>query len=210
MLEKLVERENLNTLVLNFYPMEKGYSLGFNVKHAVTIDKKNNSDTCDFKAYTNHLAHYNSIETKIMSYDETELLFYINAGEIPPVVIDLIDRLHVNLFNDGCIILEVRDYRRMSQLFQNGMMCGEAGIEKSYDLRFILLQPSMQTLLADLNSITNDGNFIWTQEDKYTLESQLILATAQPLCLHPSPIVSILKHKFLNHKYKLNDRKLKR
>jgi len=81
---------------------------------------------------------------------------------------------------------------------------------KNYDVEYILLQPSMQTLLADLNSITNDGNFIWTQEDKYTLESQLILATAQPLCLHPSPIVSVLKYKFHNHKYKLNDRKLKK
>ncbi len=118
-------------------------------------------------------------------------------------MIDLIDRLNVNLYNDGCIILEIRDYRRFSNLVTNTAI-------NNYDLEFILLQPSMQTLLADLNSITNDGNFIWTQEDKYTLESQLILATAQPLCLHPSPIVSVLKHKLHNHKYKLNDRKLKK
>ena len=68
----------------------------------------------------------------------------------------------------------------------------------------------MQTLLCDLNSITNDGNFIWTQEDKYTLESQLILATCQPLCLNPSPIVSLVKNRLLTHKHKLNDKYLKR
>lgn len=154
-----------------------------------------------------HLANINKTETKLLSYDETELLYYINAGEIPPVLIDLIDRLDVNLYRDGCIIMEIRDYRRKAQL---GHQYPTSKCNKPYELHFVLLQPSMQTLLADLNSITNDGNFIWTQEDKYTLESQLILATAQPLCLHPSPIVSILKHKFLNHKYKLNDRKLKR
>lgn len=180
LLQKLVEREQFNTLVLNLYSIEKGYSLGFNIK----------------AEEQRFVTNFNLVETKLLSYDETELLFFINNGEIPPVVIDLVDRLNVNMFEDGCIIMEIRDYRRR---------CAS-----QFDLHFILLQPSMQTLVADLNSITNDGNFIWTQEDKYTLESQLILATAQPLCLHPSPIVSILKQKILNHKRKLNDRKLKR
>ena len=112
-------------------------------------------------------------------------------------MIDLVDRLNknVNLFYDGCIILEIRDHRRSKSLLIN----------------YILLQPSIQTLLADLNSITNDGNFIWTQEDKYALESQLILANTQEnLCLHPSPIVSIIKNKIFTNKFKLNDKKLKR
>lgn len=208
LLEKLVEQEKLNTLVLNFYPISQGYSLGFNIKNVGKSRAKDvgQSKAGDFVNQASHLANVNKIETKLLSYDETELLYYINAGEIPPVLIDLIDRLDVNLYRDGCIIMEIRDFRRKAQL-GNQYPSGKC---KPYDLQFILLQPSMQTLLADLNSITNDGNFIWTQEDKYTLESQLILATAQPLCLHPSPIVSILKHKFLNHKYKLNDRKLKR
>ena len=68
----------------------------------------------------------------------------------------------------------------------------------------------MQTLLCDLNSITNDGNYIWTQEDKYALESQLVLHTSPPLCLDPRPLVSLVKNKLLAHKHKLNDRRLKR
>ena len=68
----------------------------------------------------------------------------------------------------------------------------------------------MQTLLCDLNSITNDGNYVWTQEDKYALESQLVLHTSPPLCLDPRPLVSLVKHKLLEHKNKLNDRRLKR
>jgi hypothetical protein len=74
----------------------------------------------------------------------------------------------------------------------------------------MLLQPSTQTLLADLNSITNDSHFIWTQEDKYSLESQLLLATAQPLCLTPNPAVSIVKSKLHLQKNRMNERQLKK
>ena len=45
----------------------------------------------------------------------------------------------------------------------------------------------LQTLLCDINSITTDGHR-WTQEDKYTLEGQLLMHTNENLCLHPSPI----------------------
>jgi hypothetical protein len=93
--------------------------------------------------------------------------------------------------------MEIRDHRRKL-------------INKNYETHYVLLQPSMQTLLADLNSITNSGNFIWTQEDKYSLESQLLLATMPPLCLNPSPIVSIMKNKLNFHKLKLNEPSLKR
>ena len=122
LLEKLVDRENFNTLVINFYPIHKGYSMGFNIKqnnsnHTTTCDANNNETTnSNFKPRKQntdlYLSSFNAIETKLMSYDETELLYYINAGEIPPVMIDLIDRLNVNMYQDGCIILEIHDFRR--------------------------------------------------------------------------------------------------
>ncbi len=83
LLEKLAKKEHFNTIVLNFFPSNQGYSLGFNIK----------SDQLGVNA--NDLMSLNNIETKMLPYDETELLFYINAGEIPPILIDLIDRLNV-------------------------------------------------------------------------------------------------------------------
>lgn len=97
--------------------------------------------------------------------------------------------------------MEIRDYRRFSD---------SQSTVNQYDLHFLLLQPSMQTLLTDLNSITNDGNYIWTQDDKHALESQLILATSQPLCLNPNPLVSILKNKISSYKYVMSERDLKK
>jgi hypothetical protein len=102
----------------------------------------------------------------------------------------------VQLFYDGCIILEIRDYRRKNS--------------NLYDLSFVLLKPSMQTLLADLNSITNTSQFISTQEDKYFLESQLLLATTEPLCLDPSPMVSIVKNNISMQKFKMSHKQLRK
>ena len=103
----------------------------------------------------------------------------------------------VRLFYDGCIIIEVRDYRRRNAAFATVSSKTTQTVEevwsKLYDRHFVLARPSMQTLLADLNSICNEGSYVWTQEDKYALESQLLLATQQPLCLDPSIKVSIVK-----------------
>lgn len=43
-------------------------------------------------------------------------------------------------------------------------------------------------------NIINDGHR-WTQEDQFTLESQLLLATEEPLCLDPSPAVLLVNNK---------------
>jgi transcription factor SPT20 homolog len=198
-----VTRDNLNTIVLNLYSTQhnsNGYTLGFNIK---------SSDN------NNKYKELNETETKLLSYDENELFYYINCGEIPPIIIDLVDRLKVTIFYDGCIIIEVRDYRRFN-FETNGIKQEEEEEEVNlsknmkYDSHHVLLKPSIQTLICDVNNITNDSHHIWTQEDKYNLESQLLLATSQPLCLSPDPIVSIIKNKLLFHKYKMNDRKLKK
>jgi hypothetical protein len=73
-------------LVLNLYDVEKGFSIGFRV-----ADKHNQTNEPVYQ-------ELNNLETKILSYSENELLYYINGGEIPPILIDLVDRLNVKLF----------------------------------------------------------------------------------------------------------------
>lgn len=45
-------------------------------------------------------------------YHEDELLHYIDNEELPPVVVDLLEASNPELFYNGCIIAEVRDYRK--------------------------------------------------------------------------------------------------
>ena len=48
------------------------------------------------------------------------------------------------------------------------------------------------------------------QDDKLQLESQLILATAEPLCLDPSISVTCTANRLLYNKQKMNTRSMKR
>lgn len=110
-------------------------------------------------------------------YEEEELLACIDNEELPLMFIDLFEKRCPQLFYSGCVILEVRDYR---QSFP---------ISTSCDKFHVLLRPTNQTLLADVQALTSEGE--WSHEEKMALESQLILATAEPLCLDPSPQVGI-------------------
>lgn len=103
----------------------------------------------------------------------------------------------MNLFYDGCIIAEIRDYRRSQR---KATIEPPSPIdEEPPELSHLLLQSSTQTLVADLNSMCSGsgqqpgGGHIWTQDDKNSLESQLLVATQPSLCLEPNPRVSIAR-----------------
>ncbi|XP_038249548.1 transcription factor SPT20 homolog isoform X35 [Dermochelys coriacea] len=174
LLEKLVLQETLSCLVVNLYPGNEGYSL--------MLRGKNGSDS----------------ETIRLPYEEGELLEYLDAEELPPILVDLLEKSQVNIFHCGCVIAEIRDYR------QSGNMKSP-----TYQSKHVLLRPTMQTLICDVHSLTSD-NHKWTQEDKLLLESQLILATADPLCLDPSIAVTCTANRLLYNKQKMNTRPMKR
>ncbi|XP_063059464.1 transcription factor SPT20 homolog isoform X2 [Engraulis encrasicolus] len=174
LLEKLVAQESISCLVINLYPGNEGYSL--------MLRGKNGSDS----------------ETIRLPYEEAELLEYLDAEELPPVLVDLLEKSQVNIFHCGCVIAEVRDYRQSG----NTKM-------PSCQTHHILLRPTMQTLICDVHSMTSDHHR-WTQDDKLLLESQLILATAEPLCLDPSISVTCTANRLLYNKQKMNTRSMKR
>lgn len=174
LLEKLVSQESVSCLVVNLYPGNEGYSL--------MLRGKNGSDS----------------ETIRLPYEEGELLEYLDAEELPPILVDLLEKSQVNIFHCGCVIVEVRDYRQSG----NTKM-------PTYQSRHILLRPTMQTLICDVHAMTSDHHK-WTQDDKLQLESQLILATAEPLCLDPSISVTCMANRLLYNKQKMNTRSMKR
>ncbi|KAI4814103.1 hypothetical protein KUCAC02_003310 [Chaenocephalus aceratus] len=134
LLEKLVSQESVSCLVVNLYPGNEGYSL--------MLRGKNGSDS----------------ETIRLPYEEGELLEYLDAEELPPILVDLLEKSQVNIFHCGCVIVEVRDYRQSG----NTKM-------PTYQSRHILLRPTMQTLICDVHAMTSDHHK-WTQDDKLQLE----------------------------------------
>ncbi|XP_051903039.1 transcription factor SPT20 homolog isoform X2 [Hippocampus zosterae] len=174
LLDKLLSQESAPCLVVNLYAGNDGYSL--------MLRGKNGSDS----------------ETIRLPYEEGELLEYLDAEELPPVLVDLLEKSQVNIFHCGCVLVEVRDYRQ----------CANTKIP-SYQSRHVLLRPTMQTLVCDVHAMTSDHHK-WTQDDKLQLESQLILATAEPLCLDPSISVTCAANRLLYNKQKMNTRAMKR
>lgn len=67
-----------------------------------------------------------------------------------------------------------------------------------YDWLFWLLQ----SIINDVNMLTSEGE--WTVEERLALESQLVLATAKPLCLDPSPAVSLVQQRLHHRRHALN------
>ncbi|XP_045711814.1 transcription factor SPT20 homolog [Phyllostomus hastatus] len=135
-------------------------------------------------------------ETIRLPYKVRTFLEYLGAEKLPPALVDLLEKSELNMFHSGCVIAEVRDYRQ-----------GGNAEPPGYQSRHVLLRPTMQTLACDVESITSD-NQERTQEDK--LESQLILATAEPLCLDPSASVACTANRLLYNRQKMNTPAMRR
>ncbi|XP_071512471.1 transcription factor SPT20 homolog isoform X2 [Panulirus ornatus] len=164
LLEKLVKRESLNCLIVNLYRGNEGYSLAIKMSSGLET------------------------ETIRLSYEEDVFLTYIDNEKLPPMLLDLLDESNIEIYHSGCVIAEVRDYRRT--------------LDSSYDTRYLLLQPTSQSVAADIASMTRDRE--WTPEERLHLEAEIIKRTAPPLNLSPSPMVAIINNKLHQQKYKFS------
>jgi transcription factor SPT20 homolog len=152
-----VTREQLNTLIINLYPGNKGYSLAFRSPNITPkqIDREN--------------IH----ETPSWLYDNAHLLDALDAEELPPLLIDFCNVHCPHLYYSGAVIAQVRDYRQSYPMD----IC---------DIHYVLLRSTSAAHLDEINS-ADDGS--WSVKERTALESQLVLATAPPICLDPSPSI---------------------
>ncbi|KAK0162828.1 hypothetical protein PV327_006572 [Microctonus hyperodae] len=179
LLGRLVQRECLHTLIVNLYAGNKGYSLAVR-----NNDKSNQYDKNSLLA-----------ETQLMGYEQGELLSCIDNGQLPAMLAEQLEPNNSHLFYDGCIIAEVRDYRK--NLFH-----GKA------DIHHVLLKPTTQSILSDVSTLTSDGD--WSHDERLLLESRLIEATQGPLCLDPNPISTLASTRLRQSRSLLTDNQLQR
>ncbi|KAK2586504.1 hypothetical protein KPH14_011399 [Odynerus spinipes] len=180
LLGRLVQREGLHTLIVNLYAGNKGYSLGV----------RNSSDKGNQYEKNSLLS-----ETQLMGYEQGELLSCIDNGQLPAMLAEQLETNHSHLFYDGCIIAEVRDYRK-------------AFTHNKPEVHHVLLKPTTQSVLSDVSTLTSGGD--WSHDERLMLESQLIAATQGPLCLDPNPVPSIATTRLRQSKSLLTDHQLMR
>ncbi|XP_076065964.1 uncharacterized protein LOC143039600 isoform X2 [Oratosquilla oratoria] len=170
LLEKMVKKEGQNCLIVNLYRGNEGYSLAVKMSSGLET------------------------ETIKLSYEEEDFLSFIDNEQLPPMLLDLLDESNIDIYHSGCVIAEIRDYRRT--------------IDSSYDTKYVLLSPTNQTLAADVAAMTQDKD--WTSEERLLLEAEIVKRTAPPLNLSPSPIVAVVNNKLHQRKYKFSTLPIKR
>ncbi|KAM5221398.1 transcription factor SPT20 homolog [Ctenodactylus gundi] len=135
------------------------------------------------------------LEPVPLSCAQRDLCEYLDAEQLPPFLLEALKKSQTNYFCGGRVIAEVRDYR-----------FGRDLDPPSYQSKHILLRPTMQTSVCAVESMTSNENQC-TQDDKLALESQLILPTAEPLCLKPSVAVACTDDKLLSNKHNIVPKK---
>lgn len=101
----------------------------------------------------------------------------VRAHRIPVDFIELFDSVHIP-FYDGCMIVELLDYRPKR--------AKDPAPEKPERSR-ITLNPSDETLWTDLCLLNERHGSKFTDLDVLELEARILLHTAPPLCLDPDP-----------------------
>ncbi|XP_058788715.1 transcription factor SPT20 homolog isoform X2 [Phymastichus coffea] len=169
LLGKLVQKDGLHTLIVNLYAGNKGYSLAVrnSGQKGLQYDKLGIASDASVGSVS---------ETQLMGYEQGELLTCIDNGQLPGVLAEQLEANNSQLFYDGCIIAEVRDYRRVYP-------------HNNPETHHVLLKPSTQSILSDVSALTSDGD--WSHEERLVLESQIVAATQGPLCLDPNPIAGL-------------------
>lgn len=160
--------------------------------------------TLENRGYTCHVsagAAPNAADLELLKlpYEEEDLLGYIDAQEIPPLLLDLLDGLKFNLFYEGCLIVEIRDLRRKSPALLGVGGSGTATrpvVLGGCEVHHVLLRPTTQSIICDSNLLAQQSPKVLSAEERVALEAQVVLQTqTKPLCLDPDPVVSIMAKK---------------
>lgn len=139
-------------------------------------------------------------ETELVrfSYEDTHVLDSVDNEELPVIVMDLLAEVEQDtqdLFHSGMVVCELRDLRK--------------GPRGTRDL--VLLRPTTQSIICDSIAMSRGAAHAkWTSEDRNNLESQVVLATEGPLCLDPSPVVSLIAAKAHHSRTKFSTVPLRR
>ncbi|TFY56188.1 hypothetical protein EVJ58_g7792, partial [Rhodofomes roseus] len=105
------------------------------------------------------------------------LLDDIRAQRIPVDFLELFDTAKLP-FYDGCMIVEVHDYRPPKATDQT--------LEEPQKTR-VVLSPNPETLWADICLMNQKVGNAWTDRDALEVEARILVTTAPPLCLDPDP-----------------------
>lgn len=127
----------------------------------------------------------NAVHPLTMQIVSDFMINCIDNQKLPADIIDLLDNMQCP-FYDGCLVVEVHDYRSLTFMAQKSLQLGGNDRKPQPEIHRILLQPTYQSILNDIRVLRAPD---WTSDFEMQVEKEILLATSKPLCLDPSPKV---------------------
>ncbi|KAJ7609066.1 Spt20 family-domain-containing protein [Roridomyces roridus] len=166
---------------------------GYNrTRYVEELLDKNEANAPSFSVHL-HPEHWtlNNVSKFLYNTQISGLLDDIRAHRIPVDFLDLFDAVKVP-FYDGCMIVELLDYRPQHR--SKDATTSAAPLDKPERTR-VVLHPNGETIFADICSLNRKSGSKWTDRDALEVESRILLATAPPLCLAPDPhLTRVVNH----------------
>ncbi|ORX99528.1 hypothetical protein K493DRAFT_109828 [Basidiobolus meristosporus CBS 931.73] len=125
----------------------------------------------------------------LFSSSMKNFLDYLNKQRIPPDLVDVFDEAQCQYY-EGCIIAEIHDYRESYTTNVNGT---------NSNTNRVLLTPNAETLWSDLCLLNESYGAFWSEDFALEVESKILLATEEPLCLDPSFQVTRISNTICNY-----------
>jgi transcription factor SPT20 len=165
-----------------------GYNLTRTVDEVLQHFEKDEKNLPSFTVHL-HLEYWTLNNGSKFLYNNpvASLLDDIQAHRIPVDFLELFDSAKVP-FYDGCMIVELLDYRPQKSK--------DPPPEKPERTR-VVLHPNSETLWADICLLNQKTGNQWTDQDALEIEARLLLAIAPPLCLDPDPHLSRIANNIL-------------
>ncbi|OCH96343.1 hypothetical protein OBBRIDRAFT_718879 [Obba rivulosa] len=126
------------------------------------------------KLYPEHW-HINSGSKCLYNSPIASLLDDIRDHRIPVDFMDLFEAAKAP-FYDGCMIVELQDYRSAKNRRE---------VLTTPETTRVVLRPNAETLWADIRLLNQKAGNTWSDHDALEIEARLLLTTSSPLCLEP-------------------------
>ncbi|KAI8142779.1 Spt20 family-domain-containing protein [Fennellomyces sp. T-0311] len=104
-----------------------------------------------------------------------DFLACIKEKRLPPDLMDVFDEAACRYY-EGCLIVEIHDHRKAKKQQQN----------EEPVIKRVAMRPTAESLWTDILLLNEEWGFPWTEDIALEVESKVLLATEEPLCLDPS------------------------
>ncbi|KAI0698373.1 Spt20 family-domain-containing protein [Cytidiella melzeri] len=101
----------------------------------------------------------------------------VRAQRIPTDFLELCDAAGLP-FYDGCMIVELLDYRPPK---------GKDPLLEEPICSHVVLSPTGESLWQDLCLLNQKSGSLWTDKEALEVEAKIVMAASPPLCLDPDP-----------------------